>query len=612
MSPAVPTLDRTLRLALQALQAGDAQLALGLASSVGALDPALADFALVRALALSALQRTAEALPLLQQLTQWQPNVCEHWSNLGNALCELGREDEALAPLLRATALGADDVATHFALARAHCRLGDVVAADDHILRARQADPGNGDMLLLHARIALASDRIDRARVLLQALRASALTPAQRSDLGYLELRGGQYAEAEQSFAVAIQALPDDVDAKLGMSLLLERTNRVDAAVDIRSRVAPAQAATLGPALNAKLLQVDARLHERAGDQVAAQSCLQALLAGDLLDKSLRADLGFALGRSLDKTGQSDAAMRALADAHAIRRGLVAGSHPELADRDDLLAALQRDPPPLKALVEVADGLRDPVFLVGFPRSGTTLLEQLLDAHPELKSFDEQAFLQHLIDALHQQGHDYPEILPELDSGQIGDLRRQYDREVQALIGAHAQIRLVDKNPLNLARLPLVDALFPRAHVLLAVRHPCDVVLSGYMQSFQAPAFAFTFATLASTARTYARVMGFWLRIRDQLRVPVHVLHYEALVDDVEAEARRLFEFLQLPWHDDLLQFTERAARKGAIGTPSYSDVTKPVNRRAVGRWQRYRPYFDGEVLEILAPYISAFGYSTD
>ncbi len=612
MSPAIPTLDRTLRLALQALQAGNVQLALDLATSVGVLDASLTNFALVRALALSALQRTAEALPLFEQLTLWQPEAAEHWSNLGNALCELGREDAALAPLLQSVALGADDVATHFALARAHCRLGDVVAADHHIRRARQFDPGNADMHLLHARIALVSDRIDRARPLLTELRAITLTPAQRSDLGFLELRAGQYAESVHSFEAAIQALPDDVEAKVGLSLTLERSNKVEAARAVRQRISPEVAAALSPVLGAKLLQVDARLHGRAGDQAAAQSCLQALLSTDQLDRALRADLGFALGRSLDKTGNADAAMCAFADAHAIRRALVAASHPELVGRDDLLSALRRDPPVKVNRSTVDDGLRDPVFLVGFPRSGTTLLEQLLDAHSALRSFDEQAFLQHLIDRLREQGRDFPEVLAELDAAQFVDLRAHYAQEVGALIGAHDQIRLVDKNPLNLARLPLADSVFPNAHVLLALRHPCDVVLSCYMQSFQAPAFAFTFETLATTARMYAEVMAFWLRIRAQLQLPVHVLHYEALVDGVEGEARRLFAFLDLPWSDELLKFTERAAQKGAIGTPSYADVTRPVNRRAVGRWQRYRRHFEGEVLDILAPYLAEFGYSAD
>ncbi len=612
MSPAVPTLDRTLRLALQALQAGNAQLALELATTVGLPDASLADFALVRALALSALQRTAEALPLFEQLTRWQPDACEHWSNFGNALCELGREGEALQPLLQAVALGADDIATHFALARSHCRLGDVVAAERHIRLARQYDPQNADMHLLHARIALVSDRIDQARPLLNELRASVLSPMQRSDLGFLELRAGQYTESRQSFESAILALPDDVEAKIGLSLTLERSNKVEAARSVRAELTPEIAKTLSPVLAAKLLQVDARLHVRSGDQRAAQACLRKLLATDELDPALRADLGFALGRSLDKTGECDAAMRALADAHAIRRDLVGSSHPELLGRDDLLSALRRDPPEHPVRCASKDGFRDPVFLVGFPRSGTTLLEQLLDAHVELRSFDEQAFLQHLIDRLRDRGHDFPEALATLDLSQMGDLRRQYADEVSALIGKHEQVRLVDKNPLNLARLPLVDSVFPEAHVLLALRHPCDVVLSCYMQSFQAPAFALTFETLAKTARMYAEVMAFWLRIRSRLRVPVHVLRYEELVADVEGEARRLFAFLGLAWSDELLNFTERAARKGAIGTPSYADVTRPVSSRAVGRWRRYRACFEGEVLDILAPYLSEFGYSVD
>ncbi len=610
MSPAVPTNEHTFRIALQALQEGNPQLALALAQSGPDDDSGML---LVRALALSALAQTGAALPLFEQLTALQPKVSEHWSNLGNALCELGHEDRALAPLQQALALGADDVGTHFALARSFCRLGEVVRADQHIRRARQADPGSADMLLLHARIALASDRIDRARPLLIDARRIVLTPGQRSDLGYLEMLAGQYAEAQQSFGIAIAAMPEDVEAKIGLSLTLERSNRVDEAQCLRDQITPELTDTLTPALKSKLLQLDARLHARSGDEAAVQRCLRTLLAEDLPDRALRANLGFSLGRSLDKTRQSDAAMQAFAQAHATRRILVASSHPELAAQgSNLLTALGRTPPAQRPFDTIDDGETDPLFLVGFPRSGTTLLEQLLDAHPALKSFDEQAFLQHLLDRLKKAGSAYPEILPDLDQIKIGELRSAYFAEVDALVGDRSGLRMVDKNPLNLARLPLVNAVFPRAQVLLALRHPCDVVLSCYMQSFRAPAFAFTFETLLTTARMYAEVMDFWLRIRDGLQIPVHVLRYEDLVADVETKARALFGFLDLPWWDELLAFTERAAKKGAISTPSYSDVTQPVNLRAVGRWQRYRRHFDGDVLAVLQPFVAEFGYRID
>jgi hypothetical protein len=253
----------------------------------------------------------------------------------------------------------------------------------------------------------------------------------------------------------------------------------------------------------------------------------------------------------------------------------------------------------------------DPVFLVGFPRSGTTLLEQLLDAHPGLASFDEQPFLQRLVARINESRRPgYPEALADLSAADARALRRHYHGDVARVLPHLGARRAVDKNPLNLVRLPLVATLFPQSQVLLALRHPCDVVLSCYMQNFRSPAFAITFETLASTAAMYARVMAHFHAWRERLPLPLHVVRYEDLVADVSGIGQALFGFLGLPWSEDLAAFTERARRKGAISTPSYAQVVKPVNQRAVGRWQRYRAWFEGEALNTLAPWIERLGYA--
>ncbi len=293
---------------------------------------------------------------------------------------------------------------------------------------------------------------------------------------------------------------------------------------------------------------------------------------------------------------------------------MVEAAHPDLQREDGLLAALDREVPPLPANLRegVDDGRRDPLFVVGFPRSGTTLLEQLLDAHPALASFDEQPFLQRLVTRMNATPHGYPGGLAHVDAEQRRDDRRRYFSDVDRQRPDLGGRRPVDKNPLYLVRLPLVALLFPDAQAVLALRHPCDVVLSCWMQNFRAPAFALTFETLASTARMYDRVFHTYFSFRDAIAVPMHVLRYEDLVADVEAEGRRLFAFLGLDWQADLLSFTERAKRRGVISTPSYTQVVKPVNSRAVGRWQQWRPWFDGEVLDVLAPWAERFGYSID
>jgi len=103
-----------------------------------------------------------------------------------------------------------------------------------------------------------------------------------------------------------------------------------------------------------------------------------------------------------------------------------------------------------------------------------------------------------------------------------------------------------------------------------------------------------------------------YFSFRDRLPLPTHVLRYESLVADVEGQSRQLFDFLGLDWNAQLLDFTEHARRRGVISTPSYTQVVQPVNRRAVGRWHKWRPWFEGEVLDLLGPWIERFGYAID
>jgi hypothetical protein len=221
------------------------------------------------------------------------------------------------------------------------------------------------------------------------------------------------------------------------------------------------------------------------------------MLAGESNDPSYSANLWFELGRSYDATKKVDEAMQAFARAHAERRRQVQLSQPQIGSAEDILAILDDPlpPRPWPRFVPHAgfDGRRDPVFLVGFPRSGTTLLEQLLDAHEALASFDEQPFLQRLVKAAVEAAGDYGTALTTMDATRVATLRRQYVADIAAAVPDLGSRRAVDKNPLNLIRLPLVEAVLPASSVLFALRHPCDVVLSCYMQSFRAPAFAHTF-----------------------------------------------------------------------------------------------------------------------
>jgi hypothetical protein len=156
--------------------------------------------------------------------------------------------------------------------------------------------------------------------------------------------------------------------------------------------------------------------------------------------------------------------------------------------------------------------------------------------------------------------------------------------------------------------LPLIRRLFPNACIVLAIRHPCDTLLSCFMQNFRSAALALLCRDLATLANAYSRAFGFWYSQSSLLRPLTYELHYEQLTADFTAEVRKLATFLQLPWHDAMLAPAEHARAKGFIGTPSYSQVIEPVNSRSVGRWKRYERHFT-RVLPVLMPWIDRWGY---
>jgi len=207
----------------------------------------------------------------------------------------------------------------------------------------------------------------------------------------------------------------------------------------------------------------------------------------------------------------------------------------------------------------------------------------------------------------------YPADLPKLTEAQRQDLRLHYFSLCQSVSPSLPNgARYVDKNPLNISRLPMVQALFPDARIIVVLRHPADCVLSCYMQHFRAPAFAITMQTLDTTALMYHRVFDFYRTARGKLNLGIFELRYEDLVGDTEKVAKSLFQFLELDWIDELMNFTERAKSR-QISTPSYSAVTEKVNRRAINRWHRFETQFvESGALQKLQSWISYFGYEAE
>ncbi|WP_165837089.1 tetratricopeptide repeat-containing sulfotransferase family protein [Phenylobacterium hankyongense] len=256
---------------------------------------------------------------------------------------------------------------------------------------------------------------------------------------------------------------------------------------------------------------------------------------------------------------------------------------------------------------ERVGGETEHVFLVGFARSGTTLLEQVLASHPDVVALEEKptvddAILAYITDAAAL------DRLAALDETTARPWRELYWRKVREFGVEPAGKVFVDKLPLHTIYLPVIAKLFPRAKILFARRDPRDVVVSCFRRRFRLNPLVVEFTDLTRTAQVYAGAMRLAEIYREKLTLPTHIHRHEDLVEEFDRETQAICAFIGVPWDARMRDFVETANRRD-IRTPSADQVRRGIYREGMGQWRRYGATID-EIKPILAPWVEAFGYS--
>ena len=554
--------------------------------------------------------RFAEAEDTFARLTDLDPSIPEYWMNLGTARRCAGRLDEALAAYTRAAGLGANSADFLFNVGLAHIDRKDFESGRAVLSQAVALVPEDAEMRYQYASCCYELLRTEEALAALEPLeQLPGVGQEIVAGVGLLLLKLGAVERAEPVIRRALAAAGGDPKPLLTLIQLLERTNRLDeAALRMRDLDANPRAYTMG----GELRLMKAQLAQRASDHETA-----CTLFAELLDECKEFEfkhlLQFPLAVSLDALHRYEEAFDMMAGAHRSQTALLNMTSPGVSVRGIPTMAITRygcDPADVAAWTDpTAPALEhSPVFIVAFPRSGTTLLELTLDSHPLLVSMDEQPLVQNALDDMVTQGASYPERLRDLDTRQLDAVRANYWERARRKVALTQGQRLVDKNPLNILRLPAIRRLFPHAPILLAVRHPCDVMISCFMQHFRTPDFAMLCSELEALATGYRRTFDFWYAQHELLRPRCMELRYETFIGDFHAQMRAVLDFLAVPWDEAVLRPQETARDKRFISTPSYSQVIEPVHNKAVGRWHHYERHFAG-MLPIIAPYLERWGY---
>jgi len=566
--------------------------------------------------------RYAEAAATFARLSRMRPDVSAYWNNLGVACRHVGDFAASEQAMLKAKSLAPRDAEVLYNLGLLYIQQQRWSAARDVLLDAVQLAPRFVEARLEAAHACHVCGNIEGEEAMLEGAGDWPPQPAEQalvlasilSVLGRLEtalkvlsqahLPDGQAAEPMRLRITAQRVALHERNNQLEQArrelqqLPLDKLDVLDAnAIDARLDVWRAHAVM---AMRERHYEVAAALYKHVLDVAK--------------DPETVSSAAFGLASAYDRLARYRDAWKALDVAHAMQMQIARQTAPELS-------ALDGQPLPMVTRTVDADAYarwkplaaptrsKNPVFVIGFPRSGTTLLEQMLDAHPDFRSMDERGFVYQLIERMEHAGQRYPADLADLTQVEADQLRAVYGRLVEHTLPDLGQRRLIDKNPLNMLCLPMILRLFPDARIILCIRHPCDVLLSCSMQAFRSPAFRAMCSSLPRLARGYVEAFEQCCRHIEVFKPSVLEWGYESVVEDFGGAVTRLGQFLEVADASPFAGFAARARAKQFIATPSYAQVTQPVNAAAVGRWKNYREQFE-PVLPMLRPWIERFGYA--
>lgn len=537
----------------------------------------------------------AEALSCFKLAIKQRPVYAEAHYNLG--LCHEALNDtEAAAQCFReAIRLRPGYAEAHGHLGHIFAAAGELSKATSHYARAIEAKPDYVDALngLGNALLDQENFRDNYAeaeKCYRESLRYRPDIPEIHMNLALALQDQAKYEEAEAHYHRALELKPDYEDAVAGLATLLERKGEF-AASDAVLRPLVEKGTNNINVANA--YAAVARHVDRRQDAVTLlEHCV-----GNATVARQRMEAFFSLGKLFDEMRDPEKAFDYYRQANSLEAGRFDAKQTE-RDFDQLMTVFSRSG--MATMPRASNHSRLPVFIVGMPRSGTSLVEQILASHPEVYGAGELGDIHKittLLPGMISPAAPYPQCV-----GSLG--KKSLDQTAQAHLERLMEFsptarRVTDKMPHNFLGLGLIDMLFPAARVIHIMRSPMDNCLSIYFQHFNTfHPYASDLADLGVYYRQYLRLMAHW---RETLRIPMLEIQYENLVENQEKISRELIEFCGLEWDDRCLNFHET---KRVTKTISYDQVRRPMYKKSVARWRAYQAH--------LEPLAAALGDAAD
>lgn len=566
--------------------------------------------------------RYAEAVPLLQSACAASPESAELHYFLGCAQARLGNNVDAATTLQYGIDLAPNVAQSHFALAGVQLALGfpnkaadslqnalkinnampdvhvelaklqianrDFIPARDHLEQALKLKPQMGDAYLALGRLEQEMENHEKAIVYLEkALQygpgsAHALCSMGASLVGLARMVNRvSIEEAAPYYRKALDVEPGYPDAIGGLAIIHDFTGEYDKAAEL-----------IDPLIkkgvrHAAIALAFARICRHIGRCQEAVAYIDDVLNNPGLSASTRKCLLFAAGKVLDEMRDYDAAFRYYRAANDVAGVQYYDTVSHASSIEEIIRVFHVGK--FMQLPRAKKVDTRPVFIVGMPRSGTSLTEQILASHPDVYGAGELITLGRMVANMPKQlktSKDFPGCVDKLDQDIMDNLSECYLQELCAKAG-NAR-RITDKMPHNFYFLGLIQQLLPGARVIHCRRDPMDTCLSIYFQDFnQLHDYARDLFRIGTHYHQYQQLMKHWEQV---LSLPMMEITYEELVSDQESVTRRMLEFCELEWNESCMQF-HRLGRN--INTPSYEQVRQPIYSKSVGRWRHYEKFLD-------------------
>jgi len=529
---------------------------------------------------------TELAIQAYRQALDLKDDYFEVHANLGNLLVDVDRIDAAISHYHKAAQLRPDIAELHDNLGNALRISGDPYAALAAHDRALQLKPGLTEAHINRGNALNDLGRQDEAvEEFTRVLKTDPTVPEAHFNLAAALSFQGEKNAALEHYREALRLKPDFMAAVLGATEMLDRLGQPESA---RKQLQP-----FADRRSKDVFITIAHAGLAAGDDERRESItdLESLLGGKKVSRNITRKIYFMLGTLYDAMQSYDGAFENYRQGNGLVR--------EEFDRAGRLQNIDRlidafNPESFRSLPRAANTSELPVFIVGLPRAGKTLAEEMLASHPRVTGAGELADVTNIMRAIEADtGMDFPLGIDKLPVGKLDEYANEYleRRKAGAFQGA---TRIVDTMPGNFQYLGLIMMLFPHAHIIHCRRNPLDQCLECYFKNFfRASEYAYTsnLDDLAFMYSHYSRLMRHW---KETLALPLLEVRYEALVQQPEATCRELLDFVGLAWDPRCLDFHQL----GKSQLMKAREIHEPVHTRFIGRWKNYerhlQPLIDG------------------